>query len=91
VTLVALNSLVAWFTYRSKGFESLVEGRPQILIHNGRLHDRVLSDARLTRHELHAALRQAGCATVDEVQFAVLENNGSISVISRRDSAPKDA
>ena len=82
--LVGLNFLVAQSTYRSKRLEALVEGRPQVLIHHGKLFERVMADARLTHHELHAALRQAGCATVEEVQYAVLENNGSISVISRK-------
>lgn len=35
---------------------------------------------KLTEHELMAALRMAGCATVDQVHFAILENNGQISV-----------
>src|SRR6184192_4410655 len=34
-TLVALNWLVGWMTFRSKGLEHLVEGRPIILVHNG--------------------------------------------------------
>jgi uncharacterized membrane protein YcaP (DUF421 family) len=83
-TLIALNSLVALATYRSKRFEGLIEGRPQVLIHNGKLYEQALTDARLTHHELNAALRQAGCVAVDDVHCAVLENNGSISVVSRK-------
>jgi uncharacterized membrane protein YcaP (DUF421 family) len=41
---------------------------------------------RLTQHELEAALRAAGCASVADVHFAVLENNGQISV--RRKDRP---
>ena len=40
---------------------------------------------RLTQHELEAALRAAGCAAVTDVHFAILENNGQISV-RRKDS-----
>jgi len=83
-TLIALNSLVALATYRSKRLEALIEGRPQVLIHNGKLYEQALTDARLTHHELNAALRQAGCVAVDDVHCAVLENNGSISVVSRK-------
>jgi uncharacterized membrane protein YcaP (DUF421 family) len=82
-TLVVLNYLLGVATFRNKRIEELVEGRPQVLIHNGKLYDNVLSGAQLTQHELHAALRQAGCAGVEEVRYAVLENNGSISVITR--------
>src|SRR5689334_19445433 len=84
--LVTVNSLVAFGTYRSHSLESLIEGRPQVLIHNGKLYDKVLRRAKLTHHELNAAIRQGGCACVSDVHVAVLENNGSISVVAKRDS-----
>ena len=83
-TLVGLNSAISLATYRSRRLEALIEGRPQVLVHNGQLYDKVLKDAKLTRHELHAALRQAGCESVEDVHTAVLENNGSISVVQRK-------
>lgn len=55
-TLVLLNFAVGYATFRMKGLESLVEGRPQILIHNGKLFEDVVKKAHLTQHELHAAL-----------------------------------
>jgi uncharacterized membrane protein YcaP (DUF421 family) len=79
-TLVLLNWIVGSLTYRSKRLEALIEGRPQLLIHNGQLFEDVLRSAKLTHHELNAALRRGGCACVDDVHSAVLENNGSISV-----------
>lgn len=69
--------LLAGVTYRSQRLEALVEGRPQ-------LYDKALTEARLTHHELNAALRQAGCLAVEEVHCAVLENNGAISVVARK-------
>lgn len=84
-TLVGLNFLLGVATYRSKKLEALVEGRPEVLIHNGKLYGKALADARLTHHELNSALRRAGCAGVHEVHYAVLENNGEISVVAKRD------
>lgn len=86
-TLVGLNYLLGMATHKSKKLEALVEGRPQVLIHNGQLFEDVMERAQLTHHELNAALRQAGCACVTDVQSAVLENNGAISVIQRRPQA----
>jgi uncharacterized membrane protein YcaP (DUF421 family) len=83
-TLIALNYGVGLATFRSKRLEEMIEGRPEVLIHNGKLYEEVLARAQLTRHELNAALRNAGCACVEEVHTAVLENNGSISVSQRR-------
>ena len=83
-TLIAMNYVVAMLTFRSKKAEALIEGRPQVLIHNGKLFESVLTDARLTHHELNAALRQAGCLSMEDVHCAMLENNGAVSVIPKR-------
>jgi uncharacterized membrane protein YcaP (DUF421 family) len=90
VTLVALNYGIGYATFKSKRLEGLIEGRPQVIIHNGRVFQDVMRHAKLTHHELNAALRQAGCTCPEEVQAAILENNGSISVVMRsaRAAAP---
>jgi uncharacterized membrane protein YcaP (DUF421 family) len=87
-TLVGVNWLVSLATFRSKRLATVVEGRPEVLIHNGRLFESVLFDAKLTHHELDAALRQSGCTCVADVHSAILENNGSISVTPRARQAP---
>ena len=83
VTLVLLNYAVGFATYRSKAIEAVIEGRPEVLIHNGRLFPETMKRAQLTHHELNAALRQAGCDSIDDVHSALLENNGAISVVPR--------
>jgi uncharacterized membrane protein YcaP (DUF421 family) len=80
-TLVGLNWLVGWLTYHSKTLESLIEGRPILLIHNGRIDHRAMRRAQMTVHELNAALRADGHAGPESIRFAVLENNGRISAI----------
>ena len=82
--LIAVNYAVGVATFKSKKLEALVEGRPEILIHNGKLFADVLEREKLTHHELNAALRQAGCANVEEVHYAILENNGQISVQAKK-------
>jgi uncharacterized membrane protein YcaP (DUF421 family) len=82
-TLVALNVAIGYATFKSKRLEALIEGRPQVIIHNGRVFEDVMRHAKLTHHELTAALRRAGCTCPEEVQAAILENNGSISVVMR--------
>lgn len=83
-TLIALNFIFSWISYRGKWMENFVEGHPEVLIHNGKLIQSIMDKARLSHHELNAALRQAGCSTIEEVHSAILENNGAISVISRK-------
>ena len=88
-TLVGINAVFGFVTYRSKKLEALIEGRPQVLIHNGRIFEDVMKRAQLTHHELNAALRDAGCSCPAEVHMAILENTGAISVVPRTGSAPK--
>ena len=83
-TLIALNYTIGFATFRSKRLEAIVEGRPQVLIHNGRLFQDVMAGSQLTHHELEAALRQAGCANIGDCHSAILENNGSISVVQKK-------
>ncbi len=82
-TLISLNYFTGYLTFRSKRLERLIEGQPEVLVHNGRLFEKTLAQAQLTHHELNAALRQAGCSSLAEVHFAILENNGSITVTQR--------
>ena len=79
-TLGGVNWVVAYLTFRSKRLEQGVESRPRVIIHNGHVYRDVMSQERLTQSELEAALRTAGCASIHDVHFAVLENNGQISV-----------
>jgi uncharacterized membrane protein YcaP (DUF421 family) len=83
VTLVGTNWLVGLLTFNSKAMESLVEGRPDVLIHNGKLFEAGLERAKLTHHELMTALRKGGCSCVEDVHAALLESDGTISVIPR--------
>jgi|SRR5579859_5054285 len=84
-TLVGANYITGLATYKSKKVEALIEGRPEVLIHNGKLFEDVLTREQITHHELNSALRAAGCLCPEEVQFAVLENNGAISVVAKKD------
>jgi uncharacterized membrane protein YcaP (DUF421 family) len=83
-TLVALNFAVSLATYKNKRLEAVVEGRPQLLIHNGKVFSDVIAKMHLTHHELEAALREAGCSCADDVHSAFLENSGNISVVPKK-------
>jgi hypothetical protein len=81
VTLVVLNWLTGLLTYKSKTAERLIEGSPQLLLHNGKIYEKALSEAQLTHEELMSALRSQGYTDISKVRAAILENDGSISVI----------
>ena len=82
-TLIALHYAVAIMTFKSKKLEVWIEGTPRTLIHNGVLNEAVMRSELLTRHELAAALRASGCAEIEHVHVASLENYGQITVSLR--------
>lgn len=82
-TLLSANAVISWLSFRSKTAELILEGKPEILVHNGQVDERILKGNRITRHELMAAIRQVGLTEVSEVRVAILENNGRINVIGK--------
>jgi uncharacterized membrane protein YcaP (DUF421 family) len=79
--LVGVNYFVGLATYHFKWLASIVEGRPTLLIHNGKVDERAMRREKMTHHELMAALRAAGCVSVEQVHVAILENNGHLNVL----------
>ncbi len=79
-TLVAVNYLVGLIAFKSKKLEAIIEGRPQVLIHQGKLYEEIMSEAKLTRQELDSTLRQSGYFEIKDIKLAILETNGSVTV-----------
>ncbi len=88
ITLVGINWLTGYITYKSKAAERFIEGSPEVLLHNGKLYEKALADAQLTREELMSALRSEGFSDFNQVRAAILENDGSISVIPHHNPHP---
>jgi len=84
VTLVAANWIVGKVTSSSKIMEQLVDGDPQLLFHDGKVYEKILKDSQITRQELIAAVHKAGYADLDMIRAAILENDGTISVIPKQ-------
>jgi uncharacterized membrane protein YcaP (DUF421 family) len=82
-TLVLLNHAVGYATFRSRKLEAMVEGRPQVLIRNGRLFKETMEQQHISDLELKTALRNAGCERTEEVSLAILETNGHVSILKK--------
>lgn len=83
VTLFLLNYLFERQTFYNTKFFRLVEGNPVILLYKGKILHRHLRENRIRVEELEAAIRENGCLHEDEVEQAVLETDGHISIIPK--------
>jgi uncharacterized membrane protein YcaP (DUF421 family) len=83
-TLFAANAVIARARLRSPYLRQLVQGDPVVLVEHGQWVDRALRDQGLDRPDVLAALREHGeVADVTHVELAVLETDGSVSVVPR--------
>ena len=83
-TLIALNYLVAWQTSRNRRVERWVEGEPVVLARDGKVFDHVLRRELVSQSDFREALRMNSIEDVAEVELALLETNGHISVVPRK-------
>ena len=82
-SLMGGDALLSKLTRKFRSVETFVEGRPELVVHNGRVLDHALTRAGMTVHDLMAGLRLSGITSVGNVHAAILETNGRISVIPR--------
>ena len=81
-TLFVMNYIFKNLQYRFPKFGKVVEGDAIMLIYNGKIIDKHLKKAQITHNELLEAIREHGVPTVKEVDLAILEVDGNISVLS---------
>lgn len=86
VALLSLNAALGWLGARWRRFDHVLEGRPALLIRNGRVDYAMLRRVSISHNELLAALRAAECFTPHQAEYAVLESSGQITV-RRKDPA----
>ena len=81
--LILLSYGFQYATYRSRKFEQLVQGRPTLLIHRGKILADHLKRELLTVRELRAILRKQGIHDLHEIDEAILESDGYVSVTKK--------
>jgi len=81
-TLFLLNFLFKHILFRSKRISLLLEGEPVILVSKGKIKDKNLRKAEITTDELLEAVHEHGVKSIYDVDIAMLEVDGNISIMS---------
>ncbi len=81
-SLFLINYIFKKVMLKSKFIKNLVQEKPEILIHDGKIDFKVLSKLDITSDELDEVIREHGVDNYKHVRLAMLEINGSISIIS---------
>jgi uncharacterized membrane protein YcaP (DUF421 family) len=83
-TIALLTVLVSWASFRSRRVRLLTQGRPIVLVEDGRLIERNARRERITLEDVREEARRAQLASLDDVRWGILEDDGHISFIPRQ-------
>ncbi len=92
-TLVGLEILLSYLSLKSHTIRGLVDGAPSIVIANGKIVEKELRKLRYNVSDLIGQLREKDVANIADVEYAVLETSGELSVVlksSKRPVTPED-
>jgi uncharacterized membrane protein YcaP (DUF421 family) len=82
-TIATLQVVTSYISYRSRRARTVLEGQPIVIVDRGKLVERNLRRERMTREEIDEEMRQQQIASLDEVEWGILESNGTLSFIKR--------
>jgi uncharacterized membrane protein YcaP (DUF421 family) len=80
-TLFTLLFLTSALTFRFKGAERVVEGKPTVLVRNGQFLERNMQHERVTPDEVLTEMHKSGVEQLEEVRWAILEMDGKIAIV----------
>lgn len=93
VALLVMHLVISNINLRSINVRKIICGKPSILVYRGKIDEKVLKDEKFTINELQERLRGNNVFDVADVEYAILETSGQITVIqkpNKRTTIPED-
>ncbi|MFD1676914.1 DUF421 domain-containing protein [Alicyclobacillus fodiniaquatilis] len=87
-SLVLYQIVVALLQLKSTRFRHLVDGEPSVLVEHGQIKDREMRRHRYSVDDLLTQLREKGMNQLADVEFAILETSGQLSVFPKAEARP---
>ncbi|MDP4094121.1 MAG: DUF421 domain-containing protein [Bacillota bacterium] len=88
LTLLVAQILLSFVALKSVKARGVICGRPSILVENGKINEPVLRNEMYTINDLLEQLRSKNIPNIADVEFAILETNGQLSVITKSQKRP---
>lgn len=84
-TIIFWDFALDWLSYKSPGFQRLIEAPPLLLVKNGQLLRRNMRKELITDEDLLMQLREQGISDISKVKEAYMESDGHISVVEKKE------
>ena len=88
LVLVGVQILISYITLKNDKIRNILDGKPTVIIKDGKLNFTEMSKLRYSLDDLLTQLRLQGVKSIDKVKYAVLENNGNLSVFNDNSDYP---
>ena len=82
LTLTLLQTILAYFSLKKPKFRILLDGNPSLIIKNGKVNFKEMTKQKYNLDDLLVQLREKGFKSIEEIEYAILENNGTLSVFA---------
>ena len=82
-TLIIMEIALSQISLKSRKFRRILTGKPSVIIHNGKMLREEMEKIRFNTDDLKEQLRIQGYVKIDDIQFAILETNGQLSIIPK--------
>lgn len=93
LALLLFQLIISFINLKSIKLRKIICGKPQILIYRGKIDEEALKKEKITINELQERLRQKDIYTLGDVEYAILETSGEMSIIQKpekRNVKPED-
>lgn len=88
LVLVAIQMLLGFISMKNEKIRCFIDGNPTTIIKDGKIIFSEMSKLRYTLDDLIAQLREQGIKSIEEVSYAILENNGKLSTFTKEQDYP---
>ena len=88
MTLVIIQVLMGYVTLKSDSLRKVIDGKPTVIIKNGKLNFKEMTKLRYSLDDLIMQLREQKIESIEDVSYAVLENDGKLSVFNGSSNYP---
>ena len=88
LVLVVLEISLSFISMKSENIRNFIDGKPSVIIKNGIVNFSVMTKLRYSLDDLLSQLREKGVKNIEEVDYAILENSGNLSVFQNTKDYP---
>lgn len=87
-TLLVIQVLISYIALKSKRVRTFLCGKPSVIINKGKINEKEMKKLRMNLNDLLEQVRAKNYSSLEEIDYAILETNGDLSIIPTPENRP---